>query len=111
MTIADKLQQIAERVPIVYEEGFEEGRKNEYDRCWDAFQDFGNRTAYAYGFSNKGWNDETFKPKYPIVCVGSSAYIFRDSDVACSETPLQIDTSQATTMAGTFYSTKLVLFK
>lgn len=38
-----------------------------YDAFWDAYQENGNRTDYGYTFAGKGWNDETFKPKYNIV--------------------------------------------
>ena len=60
MSIAEKLTTVAENVPKVYEAG----KKSEYDKFWDSFQDYGNRVSYAYGFV--GWTLETFKPKYDI---------------------------------------------
>lgn len=50
-----------------YNEGVEAGKKAEYDRFWDAYQNYGNRADYQNGFSGEGWTDETFKPKYDIV--------------------------------------------
>ena len=64
MTIADKLTQIAERLPIVYDAGQDAGRMAEYDRFWDDFQKEGSRNAYQYAFIN--WNGEYIKPKYKI---------------------------------------------
>lgn len=40
------------------------GMQAEYDRFWDTFQAYGNRTDYNYGFY--GWPLESFKPKYDI---------------------------------------------
>lgn len=80
------------------EEGEENGRQAEYDRFWDNYQDYGNRTNYGYGFCAIGWNNETFKPKYTIYggnyCFytmnqttpfdGSNAVDFKDIPLDCS---------------------------
>ena len=50
-----------------YDEGVADGKQAEYDAFWDAYQQNGNRTAYDYAFAGIGWNDENFKPKYPII--------------------------------------------
>lgn len=91
--IEEKLIQIAENEPMVYEagkaegieqgieqgsqegytKGYEAGRKAEYDAFWDTYQDNGNRTEYAYAFGGAGWNAEIFKPKYDIKPVGTSS--------------------------------------
>lgn len=44
----------------------ESGRKAEYDRFWDSYQQNGNRLDYSYAFAGFGWNNETFNPKYDI---------------------------------------------
>ena len=62
MSIADKLVTIAEN----QEKLFDAGKKAEYDRFWDAFQDYGNRTVYTNAFCYGGWNDEIYNPKYTI---------------------------------------------
>ena len=59
-----------------YGEGFEAGKQAEYDAFWDGYQDGGNRRNYLYAFSYSGWNNTTFKPKYPIIATGSAAYMF-----------------------------------
>ena len=61
MSIADKLTTIAENEQKVYDAG----KKAEYDRFWDAYQNKGKKTSYQYGFC--GWTDEAFKPKYDMI--------------------------------------------
>lgn len=60
MSIAEKLQTIAENEHNV----FNSGARSEYNRLWDALQKNGTRTDYQAAFS--GWTAETFKPKYDI---------------------------------------------
>ncbi len=60
------------------------GEKSEYDRFWDAFQAYGNRRNYQYGFSGRGWNNETFKPKYDIVVTGEPIRMFVNTDIGGS---------------------------
>ena len=71
MTIAEKLQTIAENEQKV----FEAGKKSEYDRFWDAYQNNGSLSCYSYSFAGDGWHDGTYKPKYPIVCKWNGAYM------------------------------------
>ena len=47
-----------------YNDGYEIGKQSERDRFWDAFQDYGNRTDYAYAF--RRWNIDYLRPKYKI---------------------------------------------
>ena len=49
-----------------YNEGVAAGKKSEYDAFWDAYQQNGERTNYAYAFAGSCWTPETLKPKYPI---------------------------------------------
>lgn len=72
MTISEKLQTIAKNTQKVYEAG----KKAEYDRFWDAFQENGSRNWYAYAFRYKWWNDETFKPKYDIAPTENNGAIY-----------------------------------
>lgn len=76
MSIAEKLQTVAENQQKVYAAG----KQEEYDRFWDAHQNFGKKDVYGYAFSGKGWTDETFKPKYNIVPTGAG-YIFSGSGI------------------------------
>ena len=81
MSIAEKLQTIAETEQKVYDagksKGIEEGKKSEYDAFWDSYQSYGNATYYSHRFAGQGWNDVTFKPKYNIRVVGSADRMFR----------------------------------
>lgn len=61
MSIAEKLQTIAENEQKVYEAG----KKSEYDEFWDEFQQNGNRVVYNSAFGSC-WNNKNFKPKYSI---------------------------------------------
>lgn len=123
MTIAEKLTKIAENEQKVYDagyvrgyddgeivgggsydEGFEAGKQAEYDAFWDAYQQNGNRTDYAKGFCGRGWNDETFKPKYTIKVVGSANDFIPSTEVtdiaaslkACG---VEMDLSECTSLS------------
>ena len=71
-TISEKLSKITENTMCMYETFLEVGKKAEYDRFWDEFQQNGNRTNYAYAFGGDGWNDELFVPKYPIKIIDAT---------------------------------------
>lgn len=64
-----------ESIPT-FEDGIEQGKQAEYDRFWDAFQQGGNRTSYANAFQYEWWNDISFKPKYDLICKGSTSSMF-----------------------------------
>lgn len=64
-TYAEKISQISSG-----------GGDSYYDTFWDNFQTNGNRTSYNYAFAGEGWNNVTFKPKYPINAVGDASYMF-----------------------------------
>lgn len=72
MSIGEKFELIADKV---YDVGVTDGQKSEYDRFWDDYQDYGNRTDYIGAFMGVGWNAETFKPKYDIKPV-KAEYMF-----------------------------------
>lgn len=51
---------------------FEAGKKSEYDKFWDEYQDYGKRTKYEFAFTGTGlgggaWTEENFKPKYDLI--------------------------------------------
>ena len=68
MSIAEKLEIVAENQQKVYEAG----QQAMYDAFWDDFQKNGNRTNYWYGFAGVGWTAETLKPKYKIAIAEDS---------------------------------------
>ena len=84
-------------------EVYETGKKSEYDRFWDSFQNYGKRKEYARTFAGSGWNPETFKPKYDINVVGSAEAMFAnwsnyDADITeiLKQCGVKLDTSKAT---------------
>lgn len=86
---------------------FEEGKKAEYDRFWDAFQDNGNRTNYEFTFCGKSWTDTNFVPKYDIKPV-EQYYLFFSSAISNIKASLEsadvtLDTSNCTSLNRTFY--------
>ncbi len=89
------------------QEGLQEGYAETYDAFWDMFQENGNRTNYQYGFGGWGWTDETFKPKYPIVCNGSAECIFYTNKTVWEDKVLQVDFSKATSLFGAFYGSSI----
>ena len=62
MSIAEKLTTIAENEQKVYKAG----KKSQYDEFWDVYQSNGTRKDYNHAFGGRGWNKETFKPKYDL---------------------------------------------
>lgn len=84
-------------------EGIEEGKQAEYDRFWDAFQENGERTNYNYVFAGKGWNNDTFKPKYPIRPI-NGANMFQASNITGDlRDYCVLDTSRATALGSFIY--------
>ena len=134
MTIAEKLTKIADNEQKVYDagyergyhdgeivgggsydQGFEDGKQAEYDAFWDAAQQNGNRTDYAFAFSADMWTTENFKPKYPInPTTANNAFAYwgfssalRDERIdfrkACS-----LDTSNCANISNLFYNNQLI---
>lgn len=52
------------------------GSEDYYNTLWDIFQQNGERANYQYAFAGHGWNDETFKPKYPIKATSGSGMFY-----------------------------------
>ncbi|MBQ7088514.1 MAG: hypothetical protein IJN04_02620 [Clostridia bacterium] len=63
----------------VFAEGKEQGEKDAYDAFWDTYQDNGNRTHYSYAFAGRGWQDEVFKPKYPLTNITAADSMFSNN--------------------------------
>lgn len=85
-----------------YEEGFEDGKKAEYDAFWDSYQENGHRADYRHAFAN-GWRDDIYKPKYAIKPTGSIEGMYQLSLMSKVE---GIDTSAVTGFRTTFYYSK-----
>ena len=85
-----------------------------YDSFWDAYQFYGERVAYYYGFCGAGWNNETFNPKYPIVVSGSAEGMFRNFHYTNTDitkgvdlTPFNISWKGCTKLENTFYNARI----
>lgn len=125
MTVAEKLTRISENEQKVYEagkskgyteglnkggyaDGFEEGKKAEYDAFWDAYQENGTKTNYAGAFYGPSWNDETFRPKYDIApsSYGCSSSFFQtaitDLAAALDRQGVKLDFSKVQSLSSTF---------
>lgn len=61
MSIAEKLAQIADNEPKV----FNAGKQAEHDAFWDSYQQKGARVNYSCAFGAP-WTAETFRPKYSM---------------------------------------------
>ena len=80
MSVAKKLTTVAQNMSKVYAAGKEAGVQSEYDRFWDAFQDYGKRTSYSYAFAGGlNWTKEHFRPKYDLIVAGGSSSMFVDA--------------------------------
>ena len=97
MSIAEKLVTVAENVPKVYDKGVADGQQIEHDRFWDAYQEEGNRKTYQYAFYHQGWDENTFQPKYDIVCDGSYTSNSAFAHSRITEIPVTVDFSKCTT--------------
>ena len=103
MSIAEKLQTIAENEQRVYEagksRGIEEGKEAEWNAFWDSYQDYGNRRAYNTMFYNAGWTEITFKPKYDFICTYAGSMFAASRIVEINKT---IDVTNSTSVATMF---------
>lgn len=95
--------ELADKVGQVYEAG----KKSEYDAFWDDYQDNGDRVNYNYGFFNKGWTGNNFRPKYDIRPTRATQ-MFAESNITdlvgiLEECGVTLDFSQTTNIYMTFY--------
>lgn len=79
---------------------YEDGIQAEYDRFWDNYQ--GTKTNYNYGFAGSGWNNATFKPKYPLNNMKYAEALFRYAYI--TNLNLDIDTSNLIGAAGDMFA-------
>lgn len=81
---------------------YDAGKQAEYDAFWDAYQDNGNLRNYDYAFAGLGWNDTTFKPKYPIVATYGNGMFYLSNISAISV----INFANASSLYAAFRSAK-----
>jgi hypothetical protein len=114
---------IAEKFEVIADEVYKKGKKDEYDKFWDNFQEYGNRTNYTNAFrGGYGFNNQNLYPKYDICPVGSATQMFYgwsgysenvrkiNFKERMTECGVVLDTSQATNLTSAFayfYSSEL----
>ena len=86
-------------------ESIETGGDNHYDNFWDNYQNHGNRKNYYHAFAGECWNDEIFKPKYPIKAIRADN-MFSDGNI--KEINVTLDLSECTN-AGTMFGYNVVV--
>lgn len=91
-SLADKFRSKLSTTDLINPQDFEgkvdevysQGKKEEYDIFWDAFQRNGKRRNYTYAFFD-GWTNANFAPKYDIIAeLGYSTYVFSQSNISGS---------------------------
>ena len=98
MSIADKFEVIAD---AVYDKGVSDGKKSQYDEFWDYYQDNGDRKDYFYAFSGKGWDDNTYNPKYDLN-ITSAGVVFQNSLITDTKKSIKLNIPNSGACA-TFY--------
>ena len=78
-------------------EVFDAGKQAEYNNFWDFYQQNGLKPDYNSAF--RGWKDELYNPKYPIVCRESanwsvSEYMFYQSTVTDTKVDITLPKDQ-----------------
>jgi hypothetical protein len=88
-------------------DAIEDGKQAEYDRFWDAYQQNGNRTDYYNRFTQDGWNDTTFNPKYPITCKGTSTAACAFTRLGATRIPVPVIIEGIQARETFYYATNL----
>lgn len=95
-----------------YDAGYTDGQQAEYDRFWDAFQQNGNKTSYDQAFAYTHWTDDSFNPKYDVVCVGgvSARQAFYNGRMTSTKVPIRVkNTPLNNTFSGSTIKTIVLL--
>lgn len=108
MSVAEKLVTIAENEQRVYDAGYEAEKQD----FWDKYQNNSNPTYCKYQFAGKGWDYNTFYPKYDITPkVAQNMFqefgrnVFFSLTERLNECGVTLDTSQCTSFQYIFYGT------
>lgn len=108
MNISEKLTTISENVSKVYDAG----KKAQYNKFWNEFQEKGNRINYQYAFYK--WNLDLFYPKYDIKPTGIISFFHfagQNGTSTCNminrlkECGVKMDLSEVTNASYCFYFT------
>ena len=66
MSIDEKVSQLNEKIPQVYEAGHNSGEEEMLRAMWEEIQEGGTRTDYSNLITKRYWSPKTFKPIYDI---------------------------------------------
>lgn len=86
-----------------YDEGVAAGKKAEYDRFWDAYQQNGERTDYKRAFNGTGWTEDNFFPKYSLAPIDATDMFYNSAIVGDLRDYCELDTSKTTQYTNLFY--------
>ena len=81
----------------VYQDGVEDGKKAEYDKFWETYQQNGNRYNWNSAFSGYGWTDSIYNPKYPLSTMKYTSQMFVNSNI--KDTKVTFNASETTNFA------------
>ena len=70
-----------------YDEGYADGKQEQYDEFWYDYQENGKRYNYNNAFFGYGWTAKTYKPKYPIT-VKYGLAMFQQSPITDTIQPI-----------------------
>ena len=85
-----------------YEYGKENGIAQQYELLWDGMSAV-LRERSAYSFGGRGWNNDTFRPPYPIVFYENAKFVLRNTRITGDIRELAtIDFSKCTNMEYAF---------
>ena len=98
----------SEGVQKGYGLGFEEGKAAEREKFWERFQNKGEARAYYYAFSYNRFDDETYNPRYVIVCnsSGNAAQNMFYNSTLITDTKVPIDARATSHIGAIFYNAK-----
>ena len=84
-----------------YSAGYAEGAQTEYDRFWNEFQDYGERTDYTFAFRH--WSADYIRPKYKVENISLQAQqMFQFAKIKKLEAEY-FDLAGADKLSGTVY--------
>lgn len=120
--ITNVCNQIAEKIPLLKQKGYEKGYADGqaagggddwYNTFWDVYQMKGKRTSYIGAFNYTGWHDSIFCPKYDIIPTNNCSTMFNYSNIldikGCLESAGVIfDTSKCTIFDSIYNNAKAV---
>lgn len=110
---AEKVRELNEKIPQVYEAGIRDGIKTRDEEFWKEYLNDGKSTSYVYSFAGKRWNDTTFNPRKDIVVGYNTAVsMFQNSGIQdlrgiLNRNGVVLNTSEGGNMTNMFHNAKI----